>query len=198
MYIRKHMLVGVGIDYMWNKKNKVKIEEFDNIVIHYTAGASAITSVNYLNNPNTPVSAHLLIARDGHIYQMVDFETQAWHAGKSKIYNKTNLNRFSVGIELENYGLLTKNADNYFTWFGKTVPGEQVVQLINPQTGFNAYWHKFTNMQIKTTQKICLLLMKEYNFRRIVGHSEISLSGKIDPGPAFPLEELRSAVFIQG
>jgi N-acetylmuramoyl-L-alanine amidase len=191
------MLVGVGIDYMWNKKNKTPIEEYDNIVIHYTAGASAISSVNYLNNPNTPVSAHLLIARNGHIYQMVDFETQAWHAGKSKIYNKTNLNNCSVGIELENFGLLTHNAGDYYTWFGKKVPKEQVVQLINPQTGFNACWHKYTDIQINITKKVCLLLMNEYRYRRIVGHNEISLSGKIDPGPAFPLEELKTEIFNQ-
>lgn len=197
MYIRKHMLVGVDIDYMWNKKNKAKIEEYDNIVIYYTAGASAISSVHYLINPGTPVSAHLLISRNGHMYQMIDFETQGWHAGKSKIFDKTNLSRYSVGIELENFGKLISNGGNYYSWFGKKVPKEQVVQLINPQTGFNACWQKYTDIQINITQQVCLLLMKEYRFRRIVGHSEISLSGKIDPGPAFPLDELKSSIFKQ-
>ena len=195
MYIHKHILVGSNIDYIWSKKNKVSIVDHDNIVIHYTAGANATSSANYLANDNTKASAHLVIGRDGQIYQLVDFETQAWHAGKSQMLGKIGQNAYSVGIELDNAGLLHENNKRYYTWFGKRIPDIEVIKLVNPQTGFHAWWHTFSEIQLKTLQEICLLLVEAYQFKRIVGHSEISLSGKIDPGPAFPLDEFKKLIY---
>jgi N-acetylmuramoyl-L-alanine amidase len=195
MYINKHILVGSSINYFWSKKNKTPIEEHDNIVIHYTAGASAISSVRYMANDLTPVSAHLVISREGMIYQMVDFETQAWHAGKSQMLGKTGQNAYSIGIELDNAGLLKEKDKRYYAWFGKRIPENQVVKLINPQTGFEAYWQTYTDIQLNTLKEICKILLNNYPFRRIVGHSEISLSGKIDPGPAFPMDEFKKLIY---
>ncbi|MDA3929222.1 MAG: N-acetylmuramoyl-L-alanine amidase [Prolixibacteraceae bacterium] len=195
MYIYKHNLVGSSVEYIWSKKNKKPIEELDNIVIHYTAGANAVSSAKYLAADNTPVSAHLVIARDGSIFQIVDFNTQAWHAGKSKYRKTEGLNAFSIGIELENYGLLKEKDDKYYTWFGKRVPEKQVVELINIQTGFPAFWQTYTYLQLKTLREVCQKLLSCYPIRRIVGHSEISLTGKIDPGPAFPLNDFSELIY---
>ena len=194
MYIQKHILVGSNIDYIWSKKNKTPIVEHDNIVIHYTAGASALSSADYLANDTTPVSAHLVIARDGTIYQLVDFATQAWHAGKSRYLGKTGQNAYTVGIELDNAGLLHESNKRYYTWFGKRVSDTQVIKLVNPQTGFHAWWHIYTEIQLKTLKEVCLILIDHYKFKQIVGHSEISLSGKIDPGPAFPMNDFKSLI----
>lgn len=195
MYIHKHILVSSNIDYIWSKKNKEPILEHDNIVIHYTDGSNALSSANYLANDKTPASAHLVIGRDSTIYQLVDFETQAWHAGKSGYRGKINLNRYSVGIELENAGLLIERDNHYYAWFGKQVSSDQVVKLVNPQTGFEALWQTYTQIQLSTLKEVCKVLLRNYRFRRIVGHSEISLSGKIDPGPAFPLDEYKKLIY---
>ncbi len=47
------------------------------------------------------VSAHLLIRRDGSIIQFVPFEKRAWHAGVSEFTGRTQVNDFSIGIEME-------------------------------------------------------------------------------------------------
>ncbi len=51
------------------------------------------------------VSAHLLIRRDGECVQFVPFDRRAWHAGRSSWHDagklRSNLNDFSIGIELE-------------------------------------------------------------------------------------------------
>jgi len=47
------------------------------------------------------VSAHLLIRRDGALFQYVPFTQRAWHAGASCFENRANCNDFSIGIELE-------------------------------------------------------------------------------------------------
>jgi AmpD protein len=48
-----------------------------------------------------PVSAHLLIRRDGRLIQYVSCEERAWHAGLSCFAGRERCNDFSIGIELE-------------------------------------------------------------------------------------------------
>jgi AmpD protein len=48
-----------------------------------------------------PVSAHLLIRRDGESLQFVDLCRRAWHAGRSDFMGRQACNDFSIGIELE-------------------------------------------------------------------------------------------------
>lgn len=48
-----------------------------------------------------PVSAHILIRRDGRIVQYVPFHERAWHAGRSSYEGREQCNDFSIGIELE-------------------------------------------------------------------------------------------------
>ena len=48
-----------------------------------------------------PVSAHLLVRRDGTLIQYVSFNRRAWHAGRSRFAGRERCNDFSLGIELE-------------------------------------------------------------------------------------------------
>lgn len=48
-----------------------------------------------------PVSAHLLILRDGRCVQYVPFGERAWHAGASCFAGRERCNDYSIGIELE-------------------------------------------------------------------------------------------------
>ena len=47
------------------------------------------------------VSAHCWIRRHGELVQFVPFHLRAWHAGISRFAHRTNVNDFSIGIELE-------------------------------------------------------------------------------------------------
>lgn len=73
------------------------------LVLHSTAGSYA-SSLDWLCNPASKVSAHYLIRKDGHIAQLVHDERAAWHAGKSAWMgmNSDEIQRSSIGIELEN------------------------------------------------------------------------------------------------
>ena len=46
------------------------------------------------------VSAHLVIGRQGEVYQLVPFDKRAWHAGESEFEGRQRCNDFSIGIEL--------------------------------------------------------------------------------------------------
>ena len=65
---------------------------------------STRASLQRLKNPKSKVSCHYFITKNGIIYRMVDDNKVAWHAGKSKWKNKTNLNKYSLGIEIQNKG----------------------------------------------------------------------------------------------
>jgi AmpD protein len=47
------------------------------------------------------VSAHFFVRRDGRMLQFVSCERRAWHAGRSCWRGRDDVNRHSIGIELE-------------------------------------------------------------------------------------------------
>jgi AmpD protein len=51
--------------------------------------------------PQSRVSAHALIRRNGQVVQYVPFGERAWHSGQSHYRGRPACNDFSVGIELE-------------------------------------------------------------------------------------------------
>jgi N-acetylmuramoyl-L-alanine amidase len=71
------------------------------IVLHATVG-SARSALAWLTSPAARVSAHYLIDKSGHIYQLVADEYCAWHAGRASWHGQTAINEMSLGIELEN------------------------------------------------------------------------------------------------
>lgn len=109
------------------------------IVLHYTADTGT-RAVNFFKKEYTVnakgrkrrvnASAHYVVQRDGKIYQMVDVERSAWHAGFAGWPLRLHAikpNRSSVGIEIVNAGELNGRKGNYFTWFDETIPDDEVM-----------------------------------------------------------------------
>lgn len=175
------------------KKNKQKFGKNlpDTIIIHYTAGGNGQASAKYLCKDSVKASAHLVISRDGKIYQLVPFNIIAWHAGVSSYNGRTGFNKYAIGIEIDNAGVLEKRGDKFFSWFGKEYNKNQVIKAKHRNEKTERYWHTYTQEQIETVEQICSLLIEKYNIKTILGHEEISPGRKQDPGPAFPLDKLR-------
>ena len=74
------------------------------IVIHYTGMISLQLAVERLLSKKHEVSSHYVIGRNGKILQLVKDNHIAWHAGVSNWFTFKNLNKTSIGIELENKG----------------------------------------------------------------------------------------------
>ena len=154
------------------------------VVIHYTS-IDWENSLKVLTNERYEVSSHYLIPEGGDdtysdqikIFQLVDEENRAWHAGISKWEERTNINDQSIGIELVNQaecsvrqGSQYDYTNNYICFFSE-FDSDQIDQLI--------------------------LLLKDILSRHdeikptyIVGHSDISPDRKFDPGPKFPWKKL--------
>ncbi len=177
------------------KKNTVKFSQGqpDTIIIHYTGGRNAESSAKYLCKDDVKASAHVVIGRDGKIIQLVPFDTIAWHAGKSAYEERFGFNKYSIGIELDNAGILDKAGDEYLSWFGKKYEAKDVIQAIHRNESKERFWHIFTEEQIQVCEDLCTLLLKDYKtIKNILGHEEIAPGRKFDPGPAFPLDKIRN------
>ena len=78
------------------------IPEF--VVLHYTAMERAKAALERLSDPKAEVSAHYLIGADGTLWQLVEEEVRAWHAGMGSWRGFDDINSRSIGIELDNRG----------------------------------------------------------------------------------------------
>ena len=73
----------------------------DCVVLHATAGGLSGT-LAWFANPASGVSSHYVVAKDGDVWQMVEEDKLAHHAGASEFQDRHNFNSFSIGIEIVN------------------------------------------------------------------------------------------------
>ncbi|WP_420127941.1 TIR domain-containing protein [Longimicrobium sp.] len=140
-------------------------------------------------------SAHLLIRRDGSVTQLVPFDIVAFHAGQSRWKELTSLNRYSIGIEMENLGLLRQREGAWYFQENTRVPADSVERFAGAN-GRVQGWHAFTDAQIQSFFQVSCALRRAYpTIEDVVGHEDISPGRKIDPGPAFPLAAVRARLF---
>lgn len=164
-----------SIDYSSYRSKKGYNNRVRFLVFHYTA-ANFSSSVNALTGPS--VSTHYLIPnitdpsylkagfKEQQIFNLVDENQRAWHAGVSSWGNRNNLNDTSIGVEIVN--LATDNQ------------GQFTFPPYHPQ-------------QIEAIEYLTLNILKRYpdiSPVNVVGHSDIAAGRKSDPGPMFPWQTL--------
>lgn len=145
MQILSHVLVSPNVTRVACGKNRTQLAAPDTIVMHYTGGGDARSSALYLADPATKASAHVVVARDGQVFQLVPFNTRAWHAGVSALEGRTNVNAFSLalswqmpgglpgGMTVGSLGLARKSLPRKFVWlWGRRVsPIGMLIRLCN-------------------------------------------------------------------
>lgn len=173
------------------------------VVIHFTSGATALSSINFWKEPQCrrdDIGAHLIIDRDGKIYQCRPFNRTISHAGKSRWRDPRNstlytyCNAFTIGIELANAG-----DDDPVIKTARRLPGfAGTMQAKHRNGGPMEEWEIYPEAQLKVVTAICQELVKQYHLDDITGHDCIAPERKNDPGPAFPMEALRKACGFEG
>ncbi len=131
------------------------------IIIHYTGMKNELLALKKLTDLKSRVSAHYFIKKNGKILNLVPDLYEAWHAGISYWKNIQSLNRYSIGIEIQNSG--HENFNEKFS--GKQI--NSVKKLL-----------RFLTARYRVNRK------------NILGHSDIAPSRKKDPGEKFPWKEL--------
>ena len=134
-------------------------------ILHYT-NASLERSLALLTHGE--VSSHYLIGddRNATVYQLVDENRRAWHAGESQWEGRTWLNSTSIGIEIVNPGYT--------------------------DTPTGRVWHPYSEAQVQSLILLLKDIARRNNIqpRHIIGHSDIAPLRKLDPGPMFPWKRL--------
>ena len=149
-------LYSQNFDPIKRKKGKIKF-----LIFHYTGMKTEKSALKRLSDKNSKVSCHYFIKKNGSILNMVPDLYISWHAGISFWKNIKKLNKFSIGIEIQN-------------------PGHQY--------GYKSFNKKQINsikyLSLKLAKKYNL---KQTHF---LGHSDIAPERKKDPGEKFPWEFL--------
>jgi N-acetylmuramoyl-L-alanine amidase len=156
------MTIKTIINYSPNFNSKKRNpKQIKFIIFHYTGMKKESDALNKLTQIQSEVSCHYFIKNNGKIMKLVPDLYIAWHAGKSSWKNYKSLNSNSIGIEVTN-------------------PGHE--------HGYK----KFTQKQISSILKLSKFLIKKYSIKpkNILGHSDIAILRKKDPGEKFPWEYL--------
>jgi len=131
------------------------------IIIHYTGMRNELSALNRLCDIKAKVSAHYFIKKNGSVLNLVPPIYEAWHAGKSSWKGLKSLNKYSIGIEIQNSG-----HDNKYEKFSQ-------------------------NQIISTKKLLRYLINKyKVNLKNILGHSDVAPDRKKDPGEKFPWKDL--------
>ena len=156
------MAIKITLNFSPNFNSKKRTsKQIKFIIFHYTGMKNESDALNRLTDIQSEVSCHYLIKNNGEIVKIVPDLYIAWHAGKSSWRNYKSLNKKSIGIEITN-------------------PGHEL--------GYK----KFSKIQISSLFKLSKFLIKKYRIKskNILGHSDIAVQRKKDPGEKFPWEYL--------
>jgi len=140
--------------------------DIDTIVLHHTGSNNGAGDLAWMRNPQSQVSAHYMLDRDGKIYQLVGDEKRAWHAGKGELHGvPTDVNGRSIGIEIVNDGS------------GKTAFTDAQYKSLTQLVGYLKQEHKVPA-------------------NNIVGHKDVAVpkGRKSDPAANFDWKRLRSGL----
>ncbi len=201
MRIRNDRLIGpdgktVPFDDTPNKSRGEITPEY--LVMHYTASGTLRGTVGWFNNPDANASAHLVIGHDGSVIQMGRFNQRLWHAGRSRLGGRTNFNAFSIGIEIVNWGKLSRMSRGWASWTGAAVPQERVAVATHKLDSRESGWEVFDAAQLDAALAASRAICTHYGISqsKVVGHDDISgYRGKRDPGPVFELERFKDRLF---
>ena len=147
-----------SLNFSLKKRAKKKIKF---IIIHYTGMKRETDAIKKLCDSKSKVSSHYFIKNSGNILNLVPDLYTAWHAGVSNWKGLKSLNKYSIGIEINNPG-----HDHKYRKFSS----KQTVSLI-----------KLLRFLLKKYN------IKKKN---VLGHSDISPDRKKDPGEKFPWRKL--------
>jgi len=136
----------------------------DMLILHYTGMPTAAEALARLTDAATKVSAHYLIDEDGTIFRLVPEERRAWHAGISCWGGRRDINAASIGIE-----------------------------LVNPGHEFG--YRPFPEAQIRVLEDLARDIVARHPIppRHVLGHSDVAIGRKQDPGELFDWSRLARA-----
>lgn len=149
-------------------KDYGKIEP-KSLFIHHTAGWDNPYAVanNWNRDSRGRVATQYIIGGynikgnhkyDGTVVECFPNNYIGWHLGKVGSFE---ISKLSVGIELNNFGYVTKKNGKFYTYVNTEVPADQVCDLGYKFRG-HQYWHKYSDAQIESLRLLILHIQDIY------------------------------------
>jgi N-acetyl-anhydromuramyl-L-alanine amidase AmpD len=185
------------------------------IVWHWTAGrggpgfgeALARRAQTYRRRIDRAASWHVLIAKDGGIHQSAPFTVGTWHVGRPGVIagrRFENINRATLGCELENAGRLRKIGDRFYCWPYWSNPGAPAHERRpDPRCALDSAraiavhgegtFDDFPAAQVTSAARVLGALVARFGWSRdacAYGHVDFDWPRKEDPGPLWKRERL--------
>lgn len=158
------------------------------IYVHHTAGSNDPYNgvLNWWNSTPEKVATAFIIAgkklsstsnwEEGEIFQVFNSSKWAHHLGlkKEHLLSKSNLelNKYSIGIEICNWGGLTKVAGEYKTYSGKTINPAEVIEYPVAYRGYK-YYHKYSDIQLASLRELLIFLCDKWNISPVYKGNQI-------------------------
>ena len=165
--------------------------------IHHTAGWDNPYSTvkNWNNDTRGRVATQYVIGGsnvkgkeaiyDGVVVECFPNNYLGWHLGK---VGNFNISKYSGGVELNNFGYLTKKDGKFYTYVNTEVKPEFVCDLGYKFRG-KQYWHAYTEKQIESLRLLILHLKDIYPKMDLVNGIPKLLKDGVDPKDAFEFNE---------
>lgn len=136
----------------------------DILLLHYTDMVRAEDAVDRLCDPAAQVSAHYVVAEDGQVWRLIDEQRRAWHAGVAWWDGAADINARSIGVEIAN-------------------------------PGHSHGYRRFPEAQMAAVESLCRGILARHPIppHRVLGHSDVSVGRKIDPGHLLDWRRLAAA-----
>ena len=118
---------------------------------------------------------------DGVVVECFPNNYLGWHLGK---VGNFKISKMSGGVELNNFGYLTKKGDKYYTYVNTEVKPEFVCDLGYKFRG-HQYWHAYSDKQIESLRLLILHLKDIYPKMDLVNGLPKLLKEGVHPKDAF-------------
>ena len=118
---------------------------------------------------------------DGVVVECFPNNYLGWHLGKVGSFK---ISKLSGGVELCNFGYVTKKGDKYYTYVNTEVKPEYVCDLGYKFRG-HQYWHAYTDKQIESLRLLILHLRDIYPKMDLVNGLPKLLKEGVHPKDAF-------------
>ena len=122
---------------------------------------------------------------DGVVVECFPNNYLGWHLGK---VGNFKISKMSGGVELNNFGYLTKSGGKYYTYVNTEVKEEFVCDLGYTFRG-KRYWHAYSDKQIESLRLLLLHLKDIYPKMDLVNGIPKLLKDGVDPKDAFEFNE---------
>ena len=160
-------------------------------VIHYSVTNTVAEAIAALDAQRA--SYHILIEKSGEAFQTRRFTETAAHPGLS---NWKPLGGVGLGssVQLGSVGICLMNKGYAFDAGAPHGPGQLIY---NPDDAAMQQWERYPAAQASACRKIVRDIIDAYDIEEVVGHHDVAIMGKFDPGPLFDVAGLNALIARQ-